>query len=153
MTARKHWEKRGQLWAAPSSWIPWQEAMDYACAPPGRKTRLKRTISNTLTVPSGRFLTASSIRWSRLYMTAHSYAVTFHCILINTWLNQARTTLLITQDKKTRQSWWPRRDPEEKFFDPKDRRPWRSRPLHSILHILTGPKSKVSRNLLKQILH
>ena len=81
------------------------------------------TISNTLTVRSGQFLTAPSIRWSRLYMTAHSYAVTFHsyavtfhCILINTWLNQARTTLLITQDKKTRQTWWPRRDPEEKFL-------------------------------------
>ena len=77
--------------------------MDYACAPPGRKTRLKMTISNTRTVRSGRFLTAPSIRWSRLYMSAHSYAgyaVTFHCILINTWLNQARTTLLITQDKK-----------------------------------------------------
>ena len=58
------------------------------------------TISNTLTVRSGRLLTTSTIRWSRLYMTAHSYAVTFHCILINTWLNQARTTLLITQDKK-----------------------------------------------------
>ena len=77
--------------------------MDYACAPPGEKTRLKMTISNTLTVRSGRLLTTSTIRWSRLYMTAHSYAVTFHCILINTWLNQARTTLLITQDKRTRQ--------------------------------------------------
>ena len=99
-------ERRGKLWAAPFSWIPWQEAKDYACAPPGKKTRLKMTISNTLTVRSGRFLTAPAIRWSRLYMTAHSYAgyaVTFHCILINTWLNQARTTLLITQDKKTRQ--------------------------------------------------
>ena len=88
---------------SPSSWIPWQGAMDYACAPPGRKTRLKRTISNTRTIRSGRFLTAPSIRWSRLYMSAHSYAgyaVTFHCILINTWLNEARTTLLITQDKK-----------------------------------------------------
>ena len=42
------------------------------------------TISNTLTVRSGRLLTTSTIRWSRLYMTAHSYAVTFHCILINT---------------------------------------------------------------------
>ena len=65
------------------------------------------TISNTRTVRSGRFLTAPSIRWSRLYMSTHSYAgyaVTFHCILINTWLNQARTTLLITQDKKTRQN-------------------------------------------------
>ena len=60
------------------------------------------TISNTLTVRSARFLTAPAIRWTRLFMTAHSYAVTFHCILINTWLNQARTTLLITQDKRTR---------------------------------------------------
>ena len=65
------------------------------------------TISNTLTVRSGRFLTAPAIRWSRLYMTAHSYAgyaVTFHCIWINTRLNQKRMSLLITQDKKTRQS-------------------------------------------------
>ena len=85
---------------SPSSWIPWQGAMDYACAPPGKKTRLKMTISNTLTVHSGRLLTTLTIRWTRLYMSAHSYAVTFHCILINTWLNQARTTLLITQDKK-----------------------------------------------------
>ena len=36
-------------------------------------------------------------------LSAHSYAVSFHCILINTWLNQARTTLLISQDKRTRQ--------------------------------------------------
>ena len=81
-----------------------QEAMDYACAPPREKTRLNQmTISNTLAVRSGRLLTTSSIRWSRLYMSAHSYDVAFHCILINTWLNQARTTLLITQDKRTRQ--------------------------------------------------
>ena len=85
---------------SPSSWILRQEAMDYACAPPGKKTRLKMTISNTLTVRSARLLTTLTIRWMRLYMSAHSYAVTFHCILINTWLNQARTTLLITQDKK-----------------------------------------------------
>ena len=62
------------------------------------------TISNTLTVRSGQLLTTSTIRWSRLYMTAHSYAVTFHCILINTWLNQKRMSLLITQDKRTRHS-------------------------------------------------
>ena len=94
-------ERRGKLWAAPpSSWIQDQEAMDYACAPPGKKTRLKMTISNTLTVHSARLLTTLTIRWTRLYMSAHSYAVTFHCILINTWLNQARTILLITQDKK-----------------------------------------------------
>ena len=42
------------------------------------------TISNTLTVRSGRFLTAPAIRWTRLYMSAHSYDVAFHCILINT---------------------------------------------------------------------
>ena len=102
-----HLERRGKLWAALSSWIQCQEAMDYACAPPGKKTRLNQmTISITLAVHSGRLLTTSSIRWSRLYMSAHSdagYAVAFHCILINTWLNQARTTLLITQDKRTQQ--------------------------------------------------
>ena len=85
--------------------------MDYACAPPGRKTRLKRTISNTRTVRSGRLWTAPSIRGRGL--SAHSYdvafmswlcfpcfCIAFHCILINTWLNQKRMSLLITQDKK-----------------------------------------------------
>ena len=74
----------------------------------GLRLRISReedemTISNTLTVRSGRFLTAPSIRWTRLYMSAHSYDVAFHCILINTWLNQKRMSLLITQDKKTQQ--------------------------------------------------
>ena len=97
-----HLERRGKLWAAPSSWIQCQEAMDYACAPPREKTRLNQmTISNTLTVRSGRLLTTSSSRWTRLYMSAHSYAVAFHCILINTCLNQKRMSLLITQDKRT----------------------------------------------------
>ena len=85
--------------------------MDYACAPPGRKTRLKRTISNTRTVRSGQLWTAPSIRGRGL--SAHSYdvafmswlcfpcfCIAFHCILINTWLNQKRMSLLITQDKK-----------------------------------------------------
>ena len=55
-----------------------QEAMDYACAPPREKTRLNQmTISNTLAVRSGRLLTTSSIRWTRLYMSAHSYDVAF----------------------------------------------------------------------------
>ena len=53
---------------SPSSWIPWQEAMDYACAPPGKKTRLKMTISNTLTICSGRFLITLTIRCMRLHI-------------------------------------------------------------------------------------
>ena len=113
----QHLERRGKLWAAPSSWI---------AVPRGYGLRLRTSIkgedkpkpkaspswltnhvpstiiSNTPAVRSGRLLTAPSIRWSRLYMTAHSYAVSFHCILINTWLNQERTTLLISQDKRTR---------------------------------------------------
>ena len=60
-------------------------------------------------------------------LSAHSYAVSFHCILINT-----RTALLISRDKRTRQNlvtptWsWKRR------FDQKDRKTQRSRPLRSI---------------------
>ena len=110
-------ERRGKLWAAPSSWIQCQETMDYACAPPREKTRLNQmTISNTLAVRSGRLLTAPSIRGRGFALSAHSYdvafmselcfpwfCIAFHCILINTSLNQARTTLLITQDKRTRQ--------------------------------------------------
>ena len=101
----KHWEKRGQM-------LSCSIFLDHVTRGYGLRLRTSReedemTISNTRTVRSGRFLTTPSIRWSRFFMTAHSYAVTFHCILINTWLNQARTTLLITQDKKTRQrtSW------------------------------------------------
>ena len=97
----KHWEKRGLM-------LSCSIFLDHVTRGYGLRLRTSReedemTTSNTRTVRSGRFLTASSIRWSRFFMTAHSYAVTFHCILITTWLNQARTTLLITQDKKTRQ--------------------------------------------------
>ena len=51
--------------------------MDYACALPGRKTRLKMTISNTLAVRSGRLLTAPSIRGRGFALSAHSYDVAF----------------------------------------------------------------------------
>ena len=90
---------------------------DYACAPPSREKPSPNQRTSPRDWPIMFYLPLwvihpPSVRRDsslpRLLdgrgctLTAHSYAVYFHCISISTWLNQARTTLLITQEERTR---------------------------------------------------